>query len=239
MKRYLSVFEMITRSSIYKVLLVIVATIVAEIVFFFNVFEAQEGVSIEFYIEESYYSIIFLVAYILVTIMLVLPGMNIGSVQSYTLQRLSIKESRIFWVQALYNLCAYVLLWGAQLGMILGSFAYYQSNLPKGAIVSNQTLFLAFYRSDFMHSILPLEDGPGWWVLVLIATTTALAAASFTKLQRVGKFGFELLIMIVAVCIYFPRAYGYDLTFILIVAGSSLSIMGIRWWLSRMGGDKL
>ena len=237
MKRYLSVFEMITRSSIYKVLLVIVAMVATEIVFFYNAFSAQEGVSFEFYVDKSYYSIIFQVAYILVTIMIVLPGMNIGSIQSYTLQRLSIKESRIFWVQALYNLCAYVLLWGVQLAVILGSFVYYQNSLPEGAIVSNQTLFLAFYRGMFMHSILPLEDGPGWWVIVLIAITTTFAAANFTRLQRVGKFGFELLIMIAAVCVYFPRPLGYDLSFILVAIGVVYAVMWLRWGMNRLGGE--
>ncbi len=237
MKRYLSVFEMITRSSIYKVLLIIAAMVVTEAVFFYNLFSKQEGISFEFYMEESYYRVIFLVAYILVTLVIVQPGMNMGSVQTYTLQRLRIKESRILWVQALYNFCAYVLLWGAQLAVILGSFAYYQNNLPKGAIVSNQTLFLAFYRSDFLHTILPLEDGPGWWVIGLIAVTTALAAANFTKLQRSGKFGFELLLMVAAVCIYFPRSLGYDISFILVAIGAVYAVMYLRWGMNRFGGE--
>lgn len=237
MKRYLSVFEMITRSSIYKVLLIITAMVVVEGAFFYNTFLAQEGVSFEFYIEESHYRVIFLIAYILVTIVVVLPGMNIGSVQTYTLQRLRIKEGRIFWLQALYNLCAYVLLWGVQLAMILGSYVYYQSNLPKGAIVSNQTLFLSFIRSNFMHCVLPLEDGPGWWVIGLIAVTTALAAANFTKLQRSGKFGFELLLMIAAVCIYFPRALGYDISFIMVAISVVYAVMYLRWGMNRFGGE--
>ena len=86
MKRYLSVFEMIARSSIYKVLLILVGMVAVEAAFFYNTMMHPEGLNIESYIDQSYYSIIFKIAYILVTLVIVLPGMNIGSTQSYTLE---------------------------------------------------------------------------------------------------------------------------------------------------------
>ena len=218
MKRYISVFEMIARSSIYKVLLIIGLMVV-----------------FESFIDQSHYSLIFKIAYILITIVLVLPGMNIGSVQSYTLQRLRIKEKRIYWLQSLYNFLAYVLLWGVQLMMILASAMVYQKNLPAGAAVSNQTMFMAFYRNDFMHTILPLEDVPGWWMLILFGMTSAFATAECTKLQREGKFGVELVILVAAVMISIPRALGYDLAFPLIAMAVVFCVMGMRWLMNKVG----
>ena len=104
--------------------------------------------------------------------------------------------------------------------------------------MSNQTLFLAFYRNDFMHTILPLEDGPGWWMLALAGVTTAIAAATFTKLQRSGKFGFELLLLVAAVLIYFPRSMGYDLAFILVTYVAIYCVMGMRVANKYLGGDE-
>lgn len=232
MKRYLSVFEMIARSSIYKVLLILVGMVAVEAAFFYSTMMHPEGLNIESYIDQSYYSIIFKIAYILVTLVIVLPGMNIGSTQSYTLERLRIKGKRIFWLQALYNTLAYMLLWGVQLMVILVSAKMFEKNLPLTAEWSHQTLFLAFYRNDFMHSILPLEDGPGWWLLGIVIIGTAIVTAGFTKQQRDGKFAFELLLMVVAVLISFPRAISYEYLFLIIATVFVIVIMGMRWLLN-------
>lgn len=239
MKRYLSVFEMIARSSIYKVLLILVGMIAVEAAFFYNTVMHPEGLNIEEYIDQSQYSLIFKIAYVLITLVIVLPGMNLGSTQSYTLQRLRIKEKRIFWLQALYNTLSYVLLWGVQLVVILVSAMIYQKNLPSAAIWSHQTLFLAFYRSDFMHSILPLEDGPGWWVLGFVIVGTAFVVAEFTKQQRRGKFAFELPLMVVAMFLSFPRELGYEFSFFAITICVVYIIMGMRWIMNKVedGGE--
>ena len=235
MKRYLSVFEMIARSSIYKVLLIICTMLAAQAVCFYLSMTSPSGLSIEAYVDQSQYSMLFKIAYILVSIAIVFPGMNLGSVQSYTLQRLRIKEKRIYWLQAVYNFLAYMLLWGAQLVMLFANILVYQKYLPEGAIVTNQTFVMAFYRNDFMHTILPLEDGPGWWVLVLFGVASALAAAETTKLQREGKFGFELVLVIAAAMISFPRALGYDVAFPLIALAVVFCIMGTRWLIGTAG----
>lgn len=240
MKRYVSVFEMIARSSIYKVLAIIGVMIIVQAVCFSLSMMSPSGLSIESCIDQSHYSLIFKIAYILVTIVIVFPGMNIGSVQSYTLQRLRIKEKRIFWLQSLYNFLAYVLLWGGQLVMVLVNIIVYQKNLPAGAVISNQTFVMAFYRNDFMHSILPLEDVSGWWVLVLFGITSAFVTAETTKIQREGKFGVELVLLLAAVVISFPRALGYDLTFPLIAITVVCCGTGMRWLVKTLGtgGDE-
>ena len=54
MKRYLSVFEMITRSSIYKVLLILIGMVVAELTIFYFTMLNPSGLNIEEYIDQSY-----------------------------------------------------------------------------------------------------------------------------------------------------------------------------------------
>lgn len=237
MKRYLSVFEMITRSSIYKVLLVLVGMVVAEAVCFYMTMLAPVEFNFEGYIDQSHYSLIFKIAYVLVTLVIVFPGMNVGSTQSYTLQRLRIKEKRIFWLQALYNTLAYVILWGVQLVVILVSAMIFQKNLPTEAIWSHQTMFLAFYRSDFMHSILPLEDGPGWWLLGIVIIGTGIVTAEFTRQQRRGKFAIELLFMVVATLLSFPRALSYEYIFLVIALVFIIIAMVIRLLLNTEGNE--
>lgn len=237
MKRYLSVFEMITRSSIYKVLLIISGMVAIEFVFFYLHVINNKFLNIEEYVDQGYYSIIFKIAYLLVTIVIVLSGMNLGSVQSYTLQRLRIKEKRIYWLQALYNFFAYVILWGVQLITVFVNILIFQKNLPEGAVFTNQTIFVAFYRNNFMHTILPLEDVPGWWILILTGIASALATAEFTKLQRQGKFAFELLLLVASVLIYFPRALGFEISYIIVALCIVYIVIGTRMVIRKWGGD--
>ena len=240
MKRYLSVFEMIARSSIYKVLLAVIGMALLEAVLFGLTMLNSSDIYFERYIDQSLYSYIFRLVYTVVTVILVLPGMNIGSTQSYTLQRLRIKESRIFWLQSLYNFLAYVLLWGVQLWVLLGSIAVFHRYLPDGAFESNQTYFLAFYRNDFMHSILPLEDMGDWWILGLIGLASAYAAAEFTKQQRVRKVAFELPVLVVTMWLGFPGGLGYDHAVLWTGIAVAIISMCFRWliYVLNTGGDE-
>ena len=51
------------------------------------------------------------------------------------------------------------------------------------AILSNQTVFLAFYRNKFMHSLLPMEDIYGWCTLIFFILMTGGLAAYFARSQ--------------------------------------------------------
>ena len=237
MKRYISVFEMIARSSIYKVLLVISTMVFAEGFCFFLSMLSGSETNFSEYINQSQFPLIFKIAYVLVTIVIVLPGMNLGSTQSYTLQRLRIKENCIYWLQVLYNFFAYILLWGIQLVMIFVCAFIFQTYLPEGMAWNNQMLFFEFYRSAFMHSILPLEESIGWFMLLVVGVTTAMCTARFTKLQRQGKFAGELLVLVAAVLLTFPRYLGVDPTFIVVVMIGICIITAFGWAVRKFGGD--
>ena len=238
MRRYLSVFEMIEQSSIYKVLSIIFGMAAIQAVMFY--LEISDGWlrSMESYVNESNFDISFKIAYMLVTIVIVLPGMNHGSVQSYTLQRLRIKESGVFWMQALYNFFAYVLLWGIQLVNLFVSAGLHHREFSDDGLWNNQTLFLAFYKNDFMHTILPLEDVIGWGILVSIGVTSALLAAEFTRRQRCGKFGWELGLVVVTVLMCIPRGLGDNPVGLLAMWVIVYLVLGTRWVTNRFGGEQ-
>lgn len=237
MKKYLSVFEMITRSSIYKILLTLLGMMVVEASFFYNTMQHAGGILLEEYIDQSNFTRIFKIAYIVVTIVLILPGMNIGSTQSYTLKRLRVKEKYVFWLQVLYNFFAYILLWGAQLAVVFGCVAVYQMHMPDAVLWTNQSMLLIFYKNAFLYSLLPLESLAGWFVLGVTGIMSALATAEFTRLQRKGKFGFELLFLVATAMIYFPRELSYEISFPIFVIVVLFLVMATRWVKDR-GGDK-
>lgn len=235
MKKYFSVFEMIARSSIYKVLLVLTGMIAVEAAYFYHTMQYPGGILFEEYIEQSEFALIFKITYILVTAILVFPGMNLGSMQSYTLKRLRIKGNYVFLLQALYNFLAYMVLWGTQLVMVFACVAMYQSKMPDAVLWTNQSLLFIFYKNAFLYSLFPLESLVGWFVLVMTGIMSASATAEFTRRQRKGKFGFELLFLVVSVLIYFPRELGYEITFFVVVVGVLYLVLVTRWIRERGG----
>ncbi len=242
MKKYLSVFEMIARSSIYKVLGCIVVMTVIEFIAFYKEFQeligfTANGVFLEELIDDDLFQVIFMATYVLITGILVLQGTNMGSVQSYTLQRLRIKEKSVFRLQCIYNMMAYVLLWGAQLVILLLFTGYYVKN-QSWIEVSDQTVFLAYYRNYFIHSILPLEDIPGWFTLAFLICGTGIAAAAFTWRQRRGKIGWDLIIFLGVMILSFPRELGSENYFFILVYGILFVLSYIIRKLMNMGEDE-
>lgn len=207
MKRYISVFEMIIRSSFYKVLGILASLSVLELGTFYIAMQqplASIQPNLEELVAQSHFMYMFAIAYLLITVVLVLSGTNIGSMQGYTLQRLRIKEKRVFLLQCIYNILCYVLLWATQVGVLLAASNYYMTH-KTDAILTNQTVFLAFHRNDFMHSILPIQDTLNWVLLFAIIVCTGSFAADFTRMQRRGKVAWILIIFVAIAFVSFPR----------------------------------
>lgn len=207
MKRYISVFEMIIRSSFYKVLGILASLSVLELGTFYIAMQqplASIQPNLEELVDQSHFMYMFAIAYLLITVVLVLSGTNIGSMQGYTLQRLCIKEKKVFLLQCIYNILCYVLLWATQVGVLLAASNYYMTH-KTDAILTNQTVFLAFHRNDFMHSILPIQDTLNWVLLFAIIVCTGSFAADFTRMQRRGKVAWILIIFVAIAFVSFPR----------------------------------
>lgn len=207
MKRYLSVFEMIIRSSIYRVLVIFLVMIAAEslmLVYAWNQSLAVLQPNLEEWIGQSYIVFAFGIAYALLTRVLSVSGTNTGSMLSYTLQRLRIPERKVYLLQWIYNSFCYLLLWGIQAILLFGISAVYVK-CKQGVVMSNQTIVLAFYRNEFMHSILPMEDILGWCALVFFIILMGGFAADFSQKQRNGKQEWMLIAFFIFTCSAFLR----------------------------------
>jgi len=219
LKRYVSVFEMIIRSSIYKVIGIFAIMAVGEIIlltFAWNQPIAALQPSMEEWVENSRIFVPFLAAYWVMTKVLASSGTNVGSMQSYTLQRLRIPEKKVHLLQCIYNIFCYAMLWISQLLILFVATDFYMKH-KTGVILTNQTAFLAFYRNAFMHSILPMEDIFGWFMLVFFIVMTGVLAAGYARNQRRGKMTWTLIIFIALAVVCFQRALGVEPIFQLMV----------------------
>ena len=76
---------------------------------------------------------------------------------AYTVGRLQIGEKAFFYIQTAYNFLMLFALFAVQAILLFAMCKYYVSQAPS-EIISEQSLFLAFYRVDFLHSVLPLDE---------------------------------------------------------------------------------
>ena len=209
MKKYLSVFEMITRSTLYKVLIVLVAMGAVQMSMFWaelmetvdNVSD-KTGIGMEMIVDKSHLDVPLAVGFVLVTILLCWSGCNIGSNQGYTLRRLQIGERAVFGLQILYNCFSYILLWASQVAVTVGISCLYVQHASE---LTNQSIVLAYYKNSYMHSILPMEDSIGWLLIICLVLGCGVSSATFPVHQRRGKIAYNTLIAIAMAIVSFPN----------------------------------
>ena len=83
-----------------------------------------------------------------------------GSRYGYTLRRLQIPETRVLLWSGVCNALCFACVWGVQLMASVGTAALHAADAryAEGA----QGIFVDFYRSEFLHGLLPLADGYLW-----------------------------------------------------------------------------
>lgn len=212
MKKYLSVFGFMARSSVYKILGLFVLMLGAESLFFILRFPKDDiskyyFANFEECVVSGFIPLIFAVAFTLVTVLICFTGMEYRSKSGYTLRRLAIKESSVFWIQAIYNGIVYLLFWAVQIAIVYLLSFYYLSTAPE-KFVSNQSVFLSFYRNSFMHSLLPLEDILLWIRNFLLIIALSVSAAELTYKQRRKKYGVMLILNAVVSVAFFKCEAG-------------------------------
>ncbi|MBQ8279219.1 MAG: hypothetical protein IJZ23_05205 [Roseburia sp.] len=236
MKKYISIFELFARNTIYKLWLILIAMGIVQIVMFwramaewapigvaeYGILEAVEYYGLEWMVDRSNSAGFMGVAFVLMTAVLCWSGCNIGSKSNYTIQRLQVSEKAVFIMQSLYNSFCYVLLLGVQLAVLLVQCRMF---IEQSDNVTNQTVFLAFYRNEFMHSVLPMESGFRWFMNGVLIICCGVAAALFTFLQRRGKTAWTLLVTVAAILLGFVQELGNQL--ILVTAIVVFIIVGL------------
>lgn len=182
MKKHLSVLMLFARSSIYKLLGLLILMAAAEAALFLLVLGRSPDSPLEMIFSQGKTAIVCGVAFVLYTALLCLTGCEFGSKQGYTLRRLRVSEWGIYFWQAGYNLCCYLIFWFVQLAAALLLCRLYMS---RGG--GPQDVFLVFYRNSFMHSLLPLDETSRYIRNLLLAPALGLATAYFPLCQRYGR----------------------------------------------------
>ena len=228
MKKHSSVFMLMTRNVLYQVLFLMAAMACVQGAAFWVTLRripsaAQSGLwngnSLEAVVVQSRVHWIFIGFFLLVTLVLSVNGCHRGSKMGYTLRRLSVSEETVFLWQTACNACCYLLLWAAEVMVMLALCKLFTATADP-SVVSGQTIFLAFYRNEFLHSLLPLEDILRWVRNGTGVLCLALSAACFPFRQRRGSRGGEILFLAALTAAYFADGldnHGFDVIAIVLM----------------------
>lgn len=177
MKKHLSVFMLMARSTIYKVLGLFVLMAAVEGALFWLALSrgpTDSGFSLERVVQNSRMVWVFGICFLLLTALLSRACRQVSG--SYTALRLSISGGWVAFWQSVYNVFCYLLFWAVQILIAIVLCRVYAAKAP-AEYITGQTVFLAFYRSKFLHSLLPFEDAVFWVRNAVFALTLGICAA--------------------------------------------------------------
>lgn len=212
MKRHLSVFGLMVRSTFGRIVLLLTAMTAVEAAAFAALTlrgPTEKGFGLEPILQKSGAVWIFGAAALLMTLLLCRTGMERRTKPGYLLMRLSVSERWVFVWQSVYNVFCYFLLWAWQIltGMLL---CLLYTKLAPPEFITGQTVFLAWYRSDFFHSLLPMEEGLIWFKNAMLALALGIAAARYPMGQRRGSKVQEVSGAFCAAVIFFVEGIGSE-----------------------------
>lgn len=241
MRKYLSVLALEVRSTVYKITGLLLAMAVLELCLLWHYLSADGAVSWDRISRALFLRQIFLIAFWLLCILLAWAGgSKRGSVQEFTLRRLAVDRRGIFLIWTGYHVFCLSLLVVWQILLVLWMDACLVAREPQLGQLS-QRLFLEFYRVDFLHSLLPLEEGLRWACngCLLLMTGMATAYAGFHPKGLRNKY-LSVITMMLGILLgcFFRGIHSQELDLMTLFASLFLGILPMGIFVFGKGGKK-
>lgn len=184
MKKHRSVFELMVRSNFYRILVLLAVMVVLQTGLFMLALNRRfntESFGLEYVLEKSYIELVFFGIFIAMDILLRTSiGYESDGKHHYTMMRLSVTKKEVYYWHFVTNMLYYLLFFIVQILTIVILGMVYLKVTP-AEYVTGQTLFLACYRYDLLHSLLPLGDLPYLIRNILVLTAASLYSACYPK----------------------------------------------------------
>lgn len=185
MNRYLSVFGLAARSTLYKLIgVIVIMSAVQAGLFLYALNNADGSQLLEWLIDDSKIAFAFGVGFLAYYIILSGTSKHTSNAMM-TMHRLFIPEGVANWISVLYNVMALVIFLAAELAICLALSKVYLNSDVSGSY--QHVLFTAFYRNDLLHALLPLEDHITLASDILYVLALSIIAAYLQQQQRRGK----------------------------------------------------
>lgn len=211
-KQHLSVLMLAARSTVYKILGLFLLTAAAQGALFHFAFRRVSSggfVGFEHLINESRIIVPGGACFVSLCLLLSLTGSEFGgSKVGYSLKRLSVKEETTAFWWAIYNSGCFFLFWVFQATMAFFLCRVYLARVEP-SLVTRQTMFLAFYRNSFLHSLLPLDESSRFLRNIIFVLSLGVCTSLFSWYQRRGKMSGAILGLAAMVLVSFSKPIGH------------------------------
>lgn len=236
MKKYFSVFAIAARSTIYKIIGILILMATSQIVLFTATLKrmpTSPPLLLEDVIAQSHVHIACAILFIaLCTILCFFGYERSGSQLRYTINRLSIKEETTVMIWAAYNIFCFIIFWAVQIIISLVLCRMYLSYIEP-IYKGSHTVFLAFYRNKFLHSLLPLEEFSRYIRNIALILGLGFSCTCFSLKQRRGEKSFAFIVLAIMTIVFFSQGIGSfssDLTLALIGLAICATSIHYIWW---------
>ena len=169
-------------------------------------------------------------AVMLMAFLIAASGSSKGSKTVYTTNRLGLSEIQMTLAFGAVFSGYFLLYWALQIAVCYGFFVWYS----RFTLVGSNAWMLACWRSEWLHTLLPLGEWWGYLRNTVICLSFGFTAAIGSQLMRRGKYPFAFLVPPV-LCLFLlngrvgERGPATALIFLLI-------LFGIGDWFALKGG---
>ena len=197
-------------------------------------------------VEYALLPLFFLAALALVMVVLIWTEVRMSEKAGYTMMRLGLSRKELFAIKTIYNVACLALLFVVQIWLAIGLLAWYRTYIPAG-IDMPQLFFLTFYRNEFLHCILPMQEIGKWirnLLMVAALSMTAAGVIAFPGEKGIRQSASCWSVVILAVA-WFLSAPGKnlldmccDILFLGVIVWELLKIFGVFGRTEAADGDK-
>ena len=212
MKKYLSVFTLVARESLYRISLLWVLSALAQTVSFYYAVIYKDVQSTMAFSRAFAYdgispAVIFGITVLLTGLLLMKTGMEFRTKSGYTLRRLRMEEKKVFLVQSAYNsiILFMLLLSEVVLIFILINAGYLRFDEK---FVTNQSVYLSFYESPFVQNVFCGKDILRAARNILMVLSGGVSLSAFTFLWRRNKKFIPAVLLLAVLALSFTMGAG-------------------------------
>ena len=238
MKKHSSVFQLMVRSNFYRVLGLMAVMIVLQTGLFWLALNrgfGVEGFGLEYVFEKSYVELVFFGVFIAMDLLLRAgSGYEVEGKHNYTMMRLSVTRKEVFYWHFISNVFYYLLFFTVQILTIVILGMMYMKLAPT-EYVTGQTLFLASYRCDLLHSLLPMDDFPYLIRNILVLAAASLYSACYPKEGETEKKKNRFNLFVFFPILFLGEFGDYFYCNFLVIFG----VIYILWKVSRIRKEEL
>ena len=190
MKKRLSILMLAARFTVCRVILLLLGMSIVQVGLFWLALGKGDTYSLDVLLENNNNGWAAVIGFLLLCVLL---GKSVngsgGAMNAYTIDRLSVSEIEFTRWFALYNGLMFLVFWLWEALTVLSMCMIYMWQMPQEVVVGPQTIFLASYRVEYLHRLIPLADISGWVRNGAFVMALGICTAANAYHERGGRRG--------------------------------------------------